>query len=311
MAEYLGDAVKYPFTLLWRILLMRSLAPLRDQEAIGIIDRSGLFDRRWYLERNPDVVASGVDPIVHYVTHGAREGRDPSPSFSTRNYLMHNPDLATAGINPLAHFVMLRSSGKGVNGLPSRLVIHLIDRFRRGVYVIARTIYRAMPVADSPAKIRLRYRFLRGFVAPVVPRSGLKLESLGDIDRSFLLNDPAAYFLARTEEPLHDDGYSVTRFMYYLWRLRPDLMRAFNLYDRQSRLEFCKWFLLNAPDEYALPDHAYSDELLIKLASTKGPAAASAQTILDERNKLGPAPTLDDVPPNRSLCKISALTAQI
>jgi GT2 family glycosyltransferase/glycosyltransferase involved in cell wall biosynthesis len=293
VAQRSGDAVRSPFTLWWRILVLRSLAPLRDREAIGIIDQSGLFDRRWYLARNPDVVASGVDPIVHYVTDGAREGRDPSPSFSTRNYLMHNPDLATAGINPLAHFVMLRSPAKG---FVSRLTTHLIDRFRRGVYVFARTIYRAMPFADSPSKIRLRYRFLRGFVAPAIPRSGLKLESLGDIDRSSLLNDPAAYFLARTEEPLHDDGYSVTRFMYYLWRLRPDLMRAFNLYDRESRLEFCKWFLLNAPNEYAVPDHAYSDDLLIKLASTKGPAAARAQTILDERNKLGPgpAPTLDD-----------------
>jgi hypothetical protein len=114
----MGDAVRYPFALGWRILMMRSLAPLRDQEAIGIIDRSGLFDRRWYLERNPDVAASGFDPIEHYVTHGAREGRDPSPSFSTRNYLMHNSDLATAGINPLAHFVLHRPS-KGLNGLVS------------------------------------------------------------------------------------------------------------------------------------------------------------------------------------------------
>ena len=309
MAQRLGDAVRNPFILWWRILVMRSLAPLRDREAIGIIDGSGLFDRRWYLERNPDVAASGIDPIEHYVRHGAREGRDPSPSFSTHNYLIRNSDLATAGINPLAHFVLLQRPGKGLYGKISKLPGHLADRFRQGVYVFARAIYRAMPIRDTPVKIRLRYGFLRyfslflpegsvGFVAPsvIVTRSGPNLKSLSDLNRSSLLSDPAAYFLAPTEEPLHDDGYSVARFMYYVWRLRPDLMRAFNLYDRESRLEFCKWFLLNAPHEYAVPDHVYPDDLLIKLAGTKGSAAARARTILDERNKLGlgPAPNLDD-----------------
>ena len=251
------------------------------------------------------MAASGIDPVEHYVTDGAREGRDPSPSFSTRNYLMHNSDLATAGINPLAHFVLHRP-GKRLSGLVSLLTIYFADQFRRGVYVFARTIYRAMPFRETPAKIRIRYRFLRyfgllgrvSFVAPpvILPRGGPNLDSLGNLSRFSLLNDPAAHFSAPTEEPLHDDGYSVTRFMYYLWRLRPDLMQAFNLYDRESRLEFCKWFLLNAPHEYAVPDHVHPDDLLIKLASTEGSAAARARTILDERNKLGPgsAPTPDD-----------------
>ena len=283
LAQQLRDTIRYSLILGWLILRDRSLTPLQGRRAIDIIEQSGLFDKRWYLERNPDVAASGIDPVEHYVMHGWREGRDPSPSFSTRKYLMHNLNLATAGINPLAHFVLHRP-GKGLNGFVSKLTGHLADRFRRGVYVFARTIYRAMPLRDTPAKTRLRNRFLRYlalplpdsrscFVAPPVipPRCGPNLESLGNLNRLSLLSDPAAHFLAPTEEPLHDDGYPVIRFMYYLWRLRPDLMQAFNLYDRESRLEFCKWFLLNAPHEYVVPDYVYPHDLLIKLASTKGP----------------------------------------
>ena len=308
LAQQLGDTVRYSLTLGGRILRTRSLTPLRGRRAIGIIDQSGLFDRRWYLAKNPDVAASGINPIQHYVTHGAREGRDPSPLFSTRNYLMHNPDLAMTGINPLAHFVLHRS-GNGLNGLVSKLTGHLADRLRRGIFVFARAIYRALPLRDQQTKIRLRSNFLRyfGFRLPsamdrfgarpiISQRSGTNLESLGNPSRFSWSNNPAAYFLSPTDEPLHDDGYSVTRFMYYLWQLRPDLKQAFDLYDRESRLEFCKWFLLNALHEYAVPDNVYSDEFLVKLASTEGSAAARAHAILDERNKLGPglAPTPGD-----------------
>ncbi len=37
----------------------------------------GLVDRKAYLASNPDVAAAGVDPIIHYLRHGWREGRSP------------------------------------------------------------------------------------------------------------------------------------------------------------------------------------------------------------------------------------------
>ena len=66
---------------------------------------SGLFDREWYLQRNPDVAAAGIDPLTHYITTGAAEGRDPHPLFDSDWYLRHNPDVAACGINPLAHYI--------------------------------------------------------------------------------------------------------------------------------------------------------------------------------------------------------------
>ncbi len=66
-----------------------------------------LFDDMWYLQRYPDVAASGVDPLEHYLGFGAAEKRDPNPFFSTAWYLERNPDVAAAGTNPLLHYAML------------------------------------------------------------------------------------------------------------------------------------------------------------------------------------------------------------
>ena len=40
-------------------------------------DLTRIFDSRWYLERNPDVADSGVNPLAHYLEQGAAEGRSP------------------------------------------------------------------------------------------------------------------------------------------------------------------------------------------------------------------------------------------
>jgi SAM-dependent methyltransferase len=54
--------------------LRRKPAQLR---AYRRIKRSGGFDVAGYLARNPDVAASGFDPLMHYVEFGARERRNP------------------------------------------------------------------------------------------------------------------------------------------------------------------------------------------------------------------------------------------
>lgn len=66
---------------------------------------SSLFDAAYYLERNPDVANAGVNPYVHYLRHGATEGRDPHPLFDTSFYLEQKPRAAEMGVNPLLHFL--------------------------------------------------------------------------------------------------------------------------------------------------------------------------------------------------------------
>jgi hypothetical protein len=67
------------------------------------IAASPLFDRDWYLQNNPDVAAANVNPALHYLQRGGREGRAPGPHFNA--YMKANPDVAAAGANPLLHFL--------------------------------------------------------------------------------------------------------------------------------------------------------------------------------------------------------------
>lgn len=71
---------------------------------LSAIRNSVFFDAEFYLNANPDVKATGLDPALHYFQYGGSEGRNPSPAFSTNEYLSNNPDITAAGINALAHY---------------------------------------------------------------------------------------------------------------------------------------------------------------------------------------------------------------
>jgi hypothetical protein len=93
---------------------VRPVLPLRSplEVALSLNRRNGIplirgsiyFDEDYYLDRNPDVGAAGMDPALHYLLHGGRESRDPGPFFSTRQYLVRYPDVAASGLNALAHY---------------------------------------------------------------------------------------------------------------------------------------------------------------------------------------------------------------
>jgi hypothetical protein len=85
----------------WLALLRR---PRRLREARAIA-RSRLFDEAYYLARYPDVEASGMSPLAHFVLHGGPKGRAPHPLFDADYYLRRNRDVAAGRVNPLAHYV--------------------------------------------------------------------------------------------------------------------------------------------------------------------------------------------------------------
>ena len=70
-----------------------------------IIWRSGLFDKRYYLQNYPDVRRADVDPLTYFIEHGWKEGRNPSQKFDTKYYLETYPDVQEAGVNPLIHYL--------------------------------------------------------------------------------------------------------------------------------------------------------------------------------------------------------------
>ncbi|GJD31119.1 hypothetical protein PMNALOAF_2372 [Methylobacterium adhaesivum] len=86
------------------------MPPVRDGVAepgtdYALVARSGLFDEAYYLRSNPDVAESGLDPIVHYLTSGFREGREPAAFFDGKTYAQRYPDVGTAGQAPLVHWM--------------------------------------------------------------------------------------------------------------------------------------------------------------------------------------------------------------
>jgi cellulose synthase/poly-beta-1,6-N-acetylglucosamine synthase-like glycosyltransferase/glycosyltransferase involved in cell wall biosynthesis len=81
-------------------------APLTDFERERLMK---IFDRTFYLDQNPDICDavsdSNLDPFLHFMEHGWREGRCPHPLFDTAFYLVHHPELVESGLNPLLHYM--------------------------------------------------------------------------------------------------------------------------------------------------------------------------------------------------------------
>ncbi|NTT87268.1 glycosyltransferase family 4 protein [Tabrizicola fusiformis] len=87
---------------------------LRALLARPALRRTALFDAEWYLASYPDLCPPGkppADPALHYLAHGATEGRDPGPLFSTSGYRLQG---GPARGNPLLNHL----SGAGGQALP-------------------------------------------------------------------------------------------------------------------------------------------------------------------------------------------------
>ncbi len=71
---------------------------------------ANLFDPNLYRILNPDVARAGVDPLMHYVADGAREGRQPHPLFDVGFYLDQVPDRTERDSNVIWHYARFGSS---------------------------------------------------------------------------------------------------------------------------------------------------------------------------------------------------------
>ena len=87
-----------------------------------------LFDTKWYLEANPDVAAAGVNPLLHFLRHGAREGRRPNSRVGAGAWLapsaqIESPHDKNALLKSFDHeaarrFIAAVRSGSGHAALP-------------------------------------------------------------------------------------------------------------------------------------------------------------------------------------------------
>lgn len=81
--------------------LSRTAATAEEVATAKELRKSRLFDGVWYLSTYPEVAGTGLSPALHYLRHGAAEGKDPGPEFSTNHYTARHPLLARTKTNPL------------------------------------------------------------------------------------------------------------------------------------------------------------------------------------------------------------------
>ena len=78
----------------------RSASSVAAEQVLG----TGLFDTEYYLKAYPDVAQCYINPLVHFVEHGAAEFRNPSAKFDTCWYWLVHQQNESEHLNPLVHY---------------------------------------------------------------------------------------------------------------------------------------------------------------------------------------------------------------
>ena len=74
-----------------------------EWEQVQVLRQSKYFRPAWYLRQNLDIARGGVEPALHFLRDGHREGRDPGPKFDVERYLDKHPELRRSRENSLIH----------------------------------------------------------------------------------------------------------------------------------------------------------------------------------------------------------------
>jgi hypothetical protein len=115
--SWLSNLLWWPSRVLYWLFTLQLTQRFYQLRHINLIRASGLLDETFYLTHHPDVVESDMDPLWHFLTHGATEGRNPCSLFSTSYYLNTYPNVANSKLSPLAHYILF-GAAQGYNPHP-------------------------------------------------------------------------------------------------------------------------------------------------------------------------------------------------
>lgn len=92
-----------------------------ESKEYEVLEKSGLFDREFYIREYEDVALSKIDPLLHYIRYGYLEGRSPGPLFDETYYISQclNNGLSISELEKplLLHYV---KKGKALGLKPLR-----------------------------------------------------------------------------------------------------------------------------------------------------------------------------------------------
>ncbi|HMQ08529.1 MAG TPA: rhamnan synthesis F family protein [Saprospiraceae bacterium] len=72
---------------------------------LQLIKNSPWFNAEFYLQMNPDIQEAGIDPALHYLFYGWKEGRSPGTTFDPYYYMLNYKDVPESKMNPLIHYL--------------------------------------------------------------------------------------------------------------------------------------------------------------------------------------------------------------
>src|SRR5574344_38864 len=90
-------------------LILRSFTErpiFTDHHMVKILKKTKLFDPLWYLSTYADVAMSGIDPYMHYIKYGWKEGRKVSKFFDTEFYKKEYMDVSLYDFPAIVHYEM-------------------------------------------------------------------------------------------------------------------------------------------------------------------------------------------------------------
>ena len=79
------------------------VTPIKEDCPENIVS---MIDASYYIKEYPSYIMDKLPPEIHYMQIGWKRGYNPSDKFDTNQYLEDNPDVARSGINPLEHYVL-------------------------------------------------------------------------------------------------------------------------------------------------------------------------------------------------------------
>lgn len=103
---------------------------------IDLINSSTLFNAQHYLDRYPEVAASGYTPAEHFLLIGGSLGWEASKHFNCSAYLEAYDDVKDSGINPLVHYLNFGIKEKRVAFESEIEIAALLDASRSKITVI-------------------------------------------------------------------------------------------------------------------------------------------------------------------------------
>ncbi len=90
-----------------------------NKRIYNYLNDSDWIDKDFYNKNYPSIKKSGLDPLVHYILYGYKEGKFPSGKFKQiynalkdfrwfdkKYYLKDSPNIKRSGVDPLVHYIL-------------------------------------------------------------------------------------------------------------------------------------------------------------------------------------------------------------